>query len=214
LKNLAVITSRWESTRLPGKALKLIGNTEALMHVYKRVAASGVDDVVVATTPSSEPIIDFCTLHNILYYVGDEEDILDRIFNASKSFQASTIVRVWGDQPFIDPRIISKAMRLFNTCKKQYVYTADYPKGMHCAVVGFDDLNNVHHGLRSKKDRHWIHLWMKDNLKSIPCKAPFDWSEYNFGLDTEEDLVELNRLYKMMEGERFGVEDLIDAVTG
>lgn len=209
--SLAIITSRWESKRLPGKALKKIGDDEILLHVCNRVFQSGVDELVVATTPSSQPIIDFCALNEIPFFVGDEEDILDRLFNAAKSFKADVIVRVWADQPFIDPEIVGKALRLFNTCKTQYVYTKDYPKGMQCAVVGFEDLNMVHKTLKSKKDRHWIHLWMKDNLKAIPCSAPLDWTRYDFGVDDEKDLEVMNWLYHKTKD--YSVEGLIRAIT-
>ena len=46
---IVAIPARFASTRLPGKALQLIGGKPMIRHVAERALAAGADQVVIAT---------------------------------------------------------------------------------------------------------------------------------------------------------------------
>ena len=51
MKNLAIITARMTSSRLPGKVMKKIQNTPTIKILYDRLKKSNlIDKIVVATT--------------------------------------------------------------------------------------------------------------------------------------------------------------------
>ncbi|MBJ66083.1 MAG: 3-deoxy-manno-octulosonate cytidylyltransferase, partial [Rhodobiaceae bacterium] len=49
MKNLIIIPSRLESTRLPAKPLADINGDPMIVHVYKRAVEANIADVIVAT---------------------------------------------------------------------------------------------------------------------------------------------------------------------
>jgi spore coat polysaccharide biosynthesis protein SpsF (cytidylyltransferase family) len=154
--SVAIITARWLSTRLPGKMLADINGKPLLQWVVDRCRMSKVDEVVVATTESSQPIIDYCTSHKIPYYVGDEEDIVSRLHGAAVEFEADVIIRVWGDSPMVNPYIIDRLLKM----KSDYWYADDGWKGTGAARLTFKQLEKDHKDLKGD-GRHWYHkhLW-------------------------------------------------------
>ncbi len=153
MRSVAIITARWNSTRLPGKALIDINGKPLLQWIVDRVRMSKVDDVVVATTPSSQPIIDYCKSHNINYYVGDEEDIVSRLYETAVKYKADDIIRVWGDSPLVDPALIDTLM---DNILSEYDYIDDGHRGTGAAYVSFKKLKHDYKTLKGDA-RHWYH---------------------------------------------------------
>ena len=87
-KNItAIITSRLKSRRLPNKALKKINRETLIEHLIHRLKISNkVDNIVLATTKNKEDlkICKIATKQGIKVFRGDEKNVLQRIFDASK----------------------------------------------------------------------------------------------------------------------------------
>lgn len=215
MRIVAIITARYASKRLPGKALALIEGKPLLWHVVDRVRASCVDETVVATTESSQPIIDFCTEKEVPFFVGDEENLLDRLFHTALGFGVDLIVRVWGDSPFIDPEIIDKTVRIYNTSDAEYVYNIGYPQGMQAAVVSFKTLQRVWKEVTEPECTHWIHLWMGQHLKCKLLKNPEHLSQIDLSVDTLDDLDMARWIYSKLyrKNKYFNLRDILGVIS-
>lgn len=114
-KTVAIIPARYASTRLPGKVLLDLGGKTILERVYERAQeASLVDEVVIATDHEKvyETAKDFGA--NVLMTREDHSSGTDRIAElAAKHNDWSIIVNVQGDEPFINPDDINKAIEPF-----------------------------------------------------------------------------------------------------
>ena len=89
LKPIAIIQARMGSTRLPGKVLKPILERPMLWHIVHRLRfVNGLENIVVATSdlPGDEPIRQFCHANNISCFLGSENDVLDRFYQAAQKF--------------------------------------------------------------------------------------------------------------------------------
>lgn len=187
MTTIAVITSRWHSTRLPGKALLDICGKPMLRHVVDNVRkAKLVDEVVVATTPTSFPIARYCAGHQINYYVGDEEDILDRLYQAAIVYEADRIVRVWGDSPLIRGEDIDALLQM-NGADRYLTLTT--PSGV-IAAIPYLDLKRAWHNIKDKDTRLWIHKQM-----SVPILT----------VDTQEDLERIREIVANQANNRLPV---------
>jgi len=204
MQTIAIITSRWNSTRLPGKALADINGHPLLWHVISRVKKSkSVDQVVVATSKDSQPIIDYCKANDIAYYAGSENDILDRLYQTAKKFKAHTVIRVWGDCPCVDGDTIDNAlmtMRLHCTLGGEcdYFYTYGLPEGKNIAIIPFASFKKAHRKIKNPKDREWLHKYFVDNpdkYKVGTLHFPSDAPEVKLSVDTPEDLKYIRKLY-------------------
>lgn len=192
MKTVAIITSRWNSKRLPGKALVDICDKPMLRHIVDSARqAKFVDGVVVATTKNSQPIIDYCQENSIPYCAGEEDDILDRLHETAKLFNADIIVRVWGDCPLVSPEIIDIVFNGARLHLLDYCFIEGVPQGQVVAVMPLTTLERAHGELKDTHYREQFHLYFMDNpdgynvgiLELKPSRA-----HLNYSVDTQEDL--------------------------
>ena len=113
VNNAVLIQARMGSSRLPGKALKMLGKKQILEHVVERCKSSQAARVIVATTVSAldDPICAWCREHNVVVSRGSEENVQDRLINVARFHRVDLICRVCADCPFIDPRRIDDLLR-------------------------------------------------------------------------------------------------------
>ena len=115
MKITGIIPARYESSRLPGKALKLIGSKPMIMHVYDQaIKAELLDKVVVAT--DDHRILDVLLEAGIpvVMTARSHKSGTDRCSEALSQLNedADYIVNIQGDEPFIDPAQIDVLARL------------------------------------------------------------------------------------------------------
>lgn len=175
MRTVAIITARWNSKRLPGKALVDICGKPLLQYIVDSAKeAQYIDDVVVATTELSQPIIDYCKQNMIKYYPSvKEDDILSRLFMTALWFNADIIVRLWGDAPLITPSQIDAAIKFYNSSLYKYQYSTCSSKLGTIAVVSFDRIKDVHINIQSVENRHWIHRFLSEQ-KQLTVDTPED----------------------------------------
>jgi 3-deoxy-manno-octulosonate cytidylyltransferase (CMP-KDO synthetase) len=109
-KVAVVIPSRYASTRLPGKPLHPIAGKPLVQHVWERCArAKGVHRVIVATDDAriAKAASGFgaeVAMTSVKHRSGT-----DRVAEVAKKLRGFThIINVQGDEPLVDPAIISK----------------------------------------------------------------------------------------------------------
>ena len=152
----AIFQARLGSSRLPGKVLMDICGKPLLWHVIERVkAARTLDDIIVATTdmPEDAPLREFLEQQDVKVFVGSEADVLDRFYQAAKHYGAEVIVRITPDDPFKDPEVIDRAVRLLveadppvdyvSNCSYDGSIRVTYPEGIDVEVMTFDCLNKM-----------------------------------------------------------------------
>lgn len=84
---------------------------EALLYMYDRVKlAQSVTEVMIitSTNPNDDKIEALCRQHNIPCFRGDENDLLDRHYQAAKHEQADFVLKIPSDSPLTDYRLIDK----------------------------------------------------------------------------------------------------------
>ena len=112
---IVLIPSRMESTRLPGKPLKLIRNKTLIQRVYEQALQSKAKDVLVAT--DSKEIISHCSNNSINTVLTRSDHLTgsDRLAEAVNNLNLEgdqIVVNVQGDEPFIDPEDINNIFDL------------------------------------------------------------------------------------------------------
>ena len=149
----AIIQARMSSTRLPKKILLQYKKISPLDFLIKRLKKSKyLKDIIVATTKKKidNKIVNFCKKKKIKYFRGDENNVLSRYYKIAKQNKSKIIIRITGDCPFVDYRIIDKFIEKIdgkkNNTKFDYVsntlkYT--YPDGFDVEVY-VQDSNESH----------------------------------------------------------------------
>jgi 3-deoxy-manno-octulosonate cytidylyltransferase (CMP-KDO synthetase) len=109
---VAIIPARYQSSRLPGKALAEIGGRTMIEHVYRRAAqAALVSSVLVAT--DDDRIADAVRAFGgaACMTSPDHPSGTDRLAEVAAGLACAIVVNVQGDEPLIDPAMIDEAVR-------------------------------------------------------------------------------------------------------
>jgi 3-deoxy-manno-octulosonate cytidylyltransferase (CMP-KDO synthetase) len=105
-----VIPARYESTRLPGKPLIEIGEIPMIIHVAKRANMSGAEEVLIATDDERVQKVSesfgFEAIMTQKRHISGTDRILE-VANKKKWLDDQVIINVQGDEPLIDPKLIS-----------------------------------------------------------------------------------------------------------
>lgn len=150
-KVVAIIQARMGSTRLPGKVLlDLVGEPMLSRVVSRARRARRLQEVVVATTTelADGAIAKLCAECGWLCFLGSEEDVLDRYYQAAIQYQADVVVRVTADCLLIEPQVINLVVSAFLEEKPDYasnVLECTYPRGLDTEVMTIAALERAWH---------------------------------------------------------------------
>jgi len=200
---LGMIQARQGSTRLKAKCLKLIKGKTVLEHVYNRTNKSLVDNVVIVTTANSPNIIRLCEEKGWLYFVGDENDVIDRYYQYIKNKpEVKHIVRITSDLPVIDPQMISKC--IIYHLKSGYDFTTNallgnetWPDGMDVYIPTRETLIKSWKEATGKHREH-VTTYPQENsdlFKIGHYASNEDLSNIRLTIDYPEDLKLIEKIY-------------------
>ncbi|MEY2365244.1 glycosyltransferase family protein [Lysinibacillus capsici] len=196
MKTIVIIQARMGSSRLPGKILKPLGDVDVLKYDIDRCRAiKGVNEVVVATSTLSQDdaIADWCEKHQVGYFRGSEEDVLDRYVQCAKQYKPDYVMRVTSDCPFVDYEIGSEIVELMQKERKDIVLIdGQLPRGLAVELISYEALLYIHKvGLESRHREHVTYYAYEfaEEFKSVTYKVPTNRiaPELRITLDTEED---------------------------
>lgn len=220
-KTIAIIQARMGSQRLPGKVLMPLGSTQVLRWVYSAcVRASGINDIWIATTLSEKDneIQEWCGRLHIKCYRGSEDDVLSRFVEcAVVAGNPDVILRLTGDCPFIDPRVISEVIELRKRTNAAYASNVDprtYPDGLDVECFTREALEVAHLEATDPIDRDTVTYWIRRNRSRFPaanltCPIPGMQNE-RWVLDTQKDYEFCQEIAKYMPGSMTDILSILE----
>lgn len=194
--NLCIIQARMGSTRLPGKVLLKIGGVTLLEYEIKRAGlAKEIDKIVVATTvnKADDKIAALCKKIKIDCFRGSENDVLDRFYKCSLEYpEYENIIRLTGDCPLVDPRVIDKVIKLFelNSCDyASNVGEVTFPDGLDIEIFKRRILARAFKQAKLASEREHVTLYIRNKMKIKKgnLAAKRDFSKFRLTVDRKED---------------------------
>lgn len=212
-----IMQARMGAKRLPGKVLKEVDGIPLLQFEYERVKKSKMAQVVVvATTDRQEDqvIEDFCQKFDIPVFRGSENDVLSRYYECAKKFNLTTIVRVTGDCPLIDPDIIDKTIDFFFQSRGDFTgntippESSRFPDGSDVEVFSMKSLERAYQECTNAHFREHVtfYFWKENNnFKVTQYTQDKNYSKYRLTIDYPEDLEVISFLIRQLKSEgKFG----------
>jgi 3-deoxy-manno-octulosonate cytidylyltransferase (CMP-KDO synthetase) len=128
-RTVVLIPARYASTRFPGKPLHLLAGKPLVQHVWERACeAKGVDSVIIATDDAriAEAASGFGA--EVAFTSPDCVSGTDRCAEvAARLKKTRRIINVQGDEPMVDPGLISKLARALKKDRSLEMVTAATP---------------------------------------------------------------------------------------
>ena len=111
MKTLIIIPARWESTRLPGKPLAMIGDKPMIQHTWERACESNADEVIIAC--DSKIVYDTATGFGAqVIWTPMAETGTERVIGVQGLKKADFVINVQGDEPFVNPEDINEVIKI------------------------------------------------------------------------------------------------------
>lgn len=227
--NLAILQARMSSTRLPNKVLKEVNEIPLLKYECERILQSQkIDKLIIATSidKSDDAIESFAKENCIDIFRGSLDDVLSRYYKCAKEFKEKVeinklnIIRVTGDCPIIDPKVIDEVIEYFDANNCDYASNTlvpTYPDGMDIEICTFEALEIAYNKATFKSDREHVTLFIKndDRFKKLNYSSKYDFSHLRMTVDEENDFelikIILENLYK--NNPNFSYLDAISFMT-
>lgn len=223
---VAIIQARMGSTRLPGKVLAQVGGKPVLAHVIQRLqGVESIDEVVVATTTESKDdvIVDLCGTMGVGVFRGSEEDLLGRFYHAAGWIGAKTIVRICGEDIFIDPKVVGQLVDLHLERRPDYttnVIGRTFPEGLYAEILSATALEVTHRQAVLPEHREHVTLYILDNpeqfyIEEIKAAGKLRRPDIKLSVDTQGDLDFVRMLYDELGGEQklVDTDDILDFLS-
>tara|TARA_B100000767_G_scaffold84296_1_gene81080 strand:+ start:372 stop:779 length:408 start_codon:yes stop_codon:yes gene_type:complete len=112
---ICIVQARMSSKRLPGKSLLKMKKKFILERVIDNLYLSKkIKKIIVATSnkKSDNQIVNFCKKRNILFTRGSLRNVALRYIKTLKYYPCKFFLRITGDSPLIDYKLIDKIISL------------------------------------------------------------------------------------------------------
>ena len=202
MKIVAIIQARMGSTRLPGKVLKKIAGKPAIEILLARLSRSElINEICVATSDDikNDQLSDVIERLGYLVVRGSETNVLQRYSDAASVTAADIIVRITGDCPVVDPKLVDQVIKMYLDAHVDYVSNIDppsFPDGLDVEVFSRKSLEAANLGAQSDFDREHVTPFIRNgNFKKLNFKNVHDASDLRLTLDEPEDLILLQKVF-------------------
>ena len=192
----ALVFSRMDSSRLPGKAMMRLGDAPVLAWVVQRLSASHeLDGIVVCTSDRTldDPLTVVADKMKCGLFRGAADDVLGRALACARYLNADAVVRISGDSPFMDARLVDSVVRCFRDTKPDIatnVHPRTYPAGMSVEVIATAALQRMDEAVTEPSDREHVTTYLYRNVDDFRIEnvaAASSLRDVDLALDTKDD---------------------------
>lgn len=202
-----IVQCRMSSARFPGKVLHEVRGKPMLRYTIDGLAHCRGGTLVVSTSEMEEDkaIIRFCKACGVPCHSGPLENVALRFARTVEHFGFDNFVRVCGDSPLLDYRLVEKAMEMFEERDVRMVSNIvrrTFPKGQ--SVEMLDSRYFLDHvtSIVSPAEQEHVTSYFYARLNSTEL-ASFEsggaWGEVRQSVDTPEDMRRFGELVALMK---------------
>ena len=211
---LCIIQARSNSKRFKNKVLHLIYGIPIIQHVVNRIKKSKKTTKLIVSSSlnkSDDNLISYLKKNRVKFFRGDLENVAMRLYETAKKNKAKFFVRISGDSPLIDPKLIDKAIRISQKEKKcdiiTNVFTRTFPKGQSVEDIRTSIIKKYSKNF-SKLDREHVSKYFYDNSNKFIIKN-FTFNGKNkiikLSVDTKKDLKDILKKFNNKKFKNYSI---------
>lgn len=200
MKIVAIIHARMSSSRLPGKVMKDLKGKSVFYHHYERLLqCPKIDKIYLATSKSAlnKPLIEEAKRYGIPYYVGAEEDLLERYTTIMRKEDAGIVVRSGCDKPLLSYEVVNNLLDEYDGEDLLYI-TTPMSRGTGSEVLSRKALEEIRKHYRGPAISKYIMEYpYRFKIRGVEVDDELSRPEFRLTLDTEEDYKLISALYEL-----------------
>ena len=199
---IAIVQARMGSKRLPGKVLKRINDKTLIEILFYRLSLSKmIDKIILATSLKTEDdkLVEHIEDKGYSVFRGDENNVLSRYYEAGKLYKANTIIRITGDCPIIDPKLVDSVISFYKQNEYDYVTIASpptFPDGLDTEVFSYETLKTAYEEVTDNYDKEHVTPYIRNSkkFKIWNITNNIDYSSQRWTVDEPEDFQVINNI--------------------
>ena len=218
-QNCAIIQARMTSKRLSEKCMKDLAGKPLIDHVIERAKAiKGISHVILAVpdSPESNPLIERAKALGIESFMGSEDNVLSRYYNAALKYGAEFIIRITADNPLTDPDYASMALEIATESEADLCSISNIPLGTGTEIIKFSALKEAFEN--AERPYHYEHVtpYIKEHPEIFSIERhSVEIQDFMEGLrltvDTEEDYQMMNSIFSALYKDKiFPLKDVLN----
>jgi len=217
----AIVQARMSSWRFPNKVLYEIAGKPLLQYLLERLEhCHCLDAIVVATSMQSSdtPVAEYCMKRGVGCHRGPLSNVAARFKEVLDEYQFDGFVRVSGDSPLLDQKLIDKAVGIFLRGDVDIVTNVlrrTYPRGQSVEVLRADTFGTVYESMREDEDLEHVTRFFYNHpenfrIHSFALAENLNWIQLS--VDTRQDMETFAAIVSRMRGPHweYGLEEIIE----
>ena len=200
---VAIVQARLGSKRFPGKVLKMVNDLPLIELLMRRLLKSKkINKIVLATSNSSEnlKLVNHVKSIGIDTFIGSENNVLERYYEAANYYDADIIVRVTGDCPLTDPEIVDKCITIFQNKNLDYLcnnYPPSFPDGLDVEVFSKNSLEAAYINATKSFDKEHVTPFLRNSeiFSNYTYTYKKDFSGCRWTVDEKEDFEVIKNIF-------------------
>lgn len=207
-RTVILVQARMGSSRLPGKMLMPLAGRPLLAWILEGARASRLAQEVVlctSTRPENDPLAALAASLGVAVFRGSEEDVLGRFLAAGQAHGAQWVVRVCGDNPFVNGAEIDRLIGWFAANPHDYACnhvprdSNRYPDGLGAEITTLALLERVAELSQDPADHEHVTRYLvrhpgEFSLGLPPAPAAIAFPQVKLDIDTPQDLARMQAL--------------------
>ncbi len=226
LKTLGIVQACCHSREYHCRAARKLGGRSVLEWVIRRVTDSlRLDGVIVLTCDDADHrFMRTLVPPDVPVFVGTKSDSLGRFSQALEQYPTYSIVRVRGDNLFIDPTLIDRLVTTADAqrhcdyvsyCLRDGRPAIHSPLGIFAEWVRSNALHKAARAAKHAEDREHVTRYIyshpdKFKIRLIPAPAEIDREDLRLTIEMEEDWDHVLTMYEALGPERMDWRRIAD----
>jgi spore coat polysaccharide biosynthesis protein SpsF (cytidylyltransferase family) len=172
-----------------------------LQRIIERVSSSALSDKIIVATSNTDiddSIELLCRKLHIDCFRGEEIDVLGRFVDAINFYDAKTVVRLTGDNPFVNGELVDYAISAYKKHDPSVDYLSNtgglsFPYGLFVEIVNAKVLASIRKSASPEEAEH-VTLRIRENPDIFTiCELPADrvYPRISLTVDTPLDAMRL-----------------------
>jgi len=227
MTNQIFIQARIGSTRFPRKILKKIYNKTLLEILLERLQnVKKIEKILLITGNSekNEHLVAEAKRLNLEYFCGNENNILDRFYQAGKKFNSENIIRITGDNLLIDYEIVNQGLDIF--LEKKFDILSNnrirtYPLGLNFEIFTKNALERswMENLEKFKNEEEFFKTFIpptkymleNENFNNYDLINETDYSSIRLTIDYSEDFEVVTKIFESLynKNKNFTLNEII-----
>jgi spore coat polysaccharide biosynthesis protein SpsF len=216
-----VVQARMSSVRYPGKVLQMVNGKPLLKYLLESLyRCESVNRLVVATSnkKSDDPVEELCRNIGVDYYRGSLDNVAQRFLEAINVYKFDAFIRLSGDSPLLDYRLVDRAVRIFQSAHFDLVTNTlkrTFPKGQSVEVLDSTIFITTYAKMLAFDEREHVtrYFYMHNEEFAIyNFESEKAYGNLELSVNTPEDMTRFKAIIHSMERPHweYNFEELIE----